>query len=143
MAQPEKIADVSAILDRYPNMSFVLLGDSNHRDPEVYAEILEPHDGVTFYNQISPRHFEAAACRTLQILYEGHYSGIFEAGRHYLSLRRDHSNLDEVLDRALDPHEHARLTETAFDDIVANDAYRYDAFVAELDDAMQVAFDAP
>lgn len=110
---------------------------------EVYAEILEPHDGVTFYNQISPRHFEAAACRTLQILYEGHYSGIFEAGRHYLSLRRDHSNLDEVLDRALDPHEHARLTETAFDDIVANDAYRYDAFVAELDDAMQVAFDAP
>ena len=109
---------------------------------EVYEAVLAPHDGVTFYNQISPRHFEAAACRTLQILYEGAYSGIFEADRHYLSLRRDHQNLDELLDRALDPAEQDRLTGAAFDEIVASPSFRYETFVASLDDVVEAAFAA-
>ncbi len=40
VAQPEKVADVSKILDAAGEQRFVLLGDSSHRDPEVYKEIL-------------------------------------------------------------------------------------------------------
>ena len=48
-------------------------------------------------NVISPRCFEAAALRTLMILYEGRYSDRLVAWRHYVPLRLDHSNVDEVL----------------------------------------------
>lgn len=46
---------------------------------------------------ISPRHFEAIACKTCQVLIEGEYNGILEPGRHYIPLKKDFSNLDEVL----------------------------------------------
>ncbi len=41
VAEPEKVADVSAILEGTGTQPFVLFGDSSHRDPEVYQTILE------------------------------------------------------------------------------------------------------
>jgi hypothetical protein len=102
----------------------------------VHRLFLAEHEGNVPYAQVSPRHFEAAACRTLQILYEGRYSDIFEPNRHFLALRRDLSNLDEVLARFGDPGERKRITETAFEEIVQNDKFSYAAFVGELDDAI-------
>ncbi len=104
---------------------------------EVYAEILAPYEGNVYYNQISPRHFEAAACRTLQILYEGEYSGIFQPYRHYLPLQRDLGNLDDVINRFMDREERKRITESAFDEIIVNDEYSYKRFVQRLDDAIE------
>ena len=54
------------------------------------------------YRTISPRNFEAAAFRVCQILYEGHYSGVMEPMRHYIPLRKDFSNFDEVVERFRD-----------------------------------------
>ena len=45
---------------------------------------------------ISPRHFEAAAFRVCQVLFEGRYAGVMEPMRHYIPLRKDFSNFDEV-----------------------------------------------
>lgn len=45
---------------------------------------------------ISPRVFEAAALRTLLVLYEGHYEGIIEPWRHYVPLKKTWSNWDDV-----------------------------------------------
>lgn len=42
-AVAEKIADITAILESNPDCCFVLLGDSSHRDPEVYRAISEQH----------------------------------------------------------------------------------------------------
>lgn len=39
LAQAEKVRDISRILDARGGQRFVLLGDTSHRDPEVYAEI--------------------------------------------------------------------------------------------------------
>ncbi|MGE0870768.1 MAG: phosphatase domain-containing protein [Kofleriaceae bacterium] len=39
IAQPEKVADISRIFDAHPDQKFALLGDTAHRDPEVYGEI--------------------------------------------------------------------------------------------------------
>lgn len=38
-AEPEKVADVSRILDESGEQRFILFGDSSHRDPEVYKTI--------------------------------------------------------------------------------------------------------
>ena len=54
-------------------------------------------EDVVFYRTISPRHFEAAAFRVCQILFEGRYSGVMEPMVHYIPLRKDFSNFDQVV----------------------------------------------
>ncbi|MBI5740656.1 MAG: glycosyltransferase family 1 protein [Nitrospirae bacterium] len=101
---------------------------------EVFRKILEPYEGNVYYNQISPRHFEAAACRTVQILYEGQYSDIFQPFRHYLPLKRDLSNLDDILARLQNAEERKSIAQTAFQEIIMNDKYKYSTFVTRLDE---------
>src|SRR5262249_39483276 len=45
------------------------------------------------YRAFTPRHFEAAAFRNVQINFEGRYDGVMTPGVHYISLRKDFSNL--------------------------------------------------
>ena len=52
-----------------------------------------------YYRTISPRHFEAAAFRICQVLFEGRYSGVLEPMVHYIPLKKDFSNIDEVIRR--------------------------------------------
>lgn len=43
IAQPEKVADIERLLDAYPGQRFFLFGDTSHRDPEVYREVMDAH----------------------------------------------------------------------------------------------------
>ena len=104
---------------------------------EVFDALLAPHEGNVYYNQVSPRHFEAAACRTVQILYEGKYSDILIPGRHYLSLGRDLANVDEVLQTLGDRARRVQITEQAHAEIICNDRYHYRSFVNSLDDEIE------
>jgi hypothetical protein len=40
VAQAEKVRDITRVLEARPGQSYVLFGDTSHRDPEVYREIL-------------------------------------------------------------------------------------------------------
>jgi hypothetical protein len=40
VAQAEKVRDITGVLEAHPDQSYVLFGDTSHRDPEVYREIL-------------------------------------------------------------------------------------------------------
>lgn len=56
VAQPEKVSDISAIFDANPDQVFVLFGDSSHRDPEVYREIIAKYPGrvvAGFINKVN------------------------------------------------------------------------------------------
>jgi len=109
---------------------------------EVFDTILAPHENNVPNRTVSPRHFEAAACRTLQILYEGDYRGIFVPWRHYIPLRRDFSNLDDVVRALRDTALGKEITERAYEEIAANPAYGYAAFVKLLDDAIFARLEA-
>lgn len=41
VAQPEKVKDILALMDAHPGQKYVLFGDTSHRDPEVYAKVVE------------------------------------------------------------------------------------------------------
>jgi hypothetical protein len=41
VAEPEKIKDIAAHFEAHPGQKFVLFGDTKHRDPEVYREIVK------------------------------------------------------------------------------------------------------
>ena len=69
---------------------------------EIEAACFPGRDGELALFAISPRHLEACATRTGQILVEGGYSGVLEPGRHYLPVRADLSDLGAVLEQAKD-----------------------------------------
>ena len=86
-------------------------------------------DGRISIRALGPRHLEACLTRTCQILVEGDYSGILRAGRHYIAVKPDFSNVEEVLDRVERDDRRAEIVENAWLDIVASERYTYRAFV--------------
>ncbi len=40
-----KLAQVKRIMEMYPNKSFILIGDSGQKDPEIYAEVVRRYPG--------------------------------------------------------------------------------------------------
>lgn len=88
-------------------------------------------------NVISPRCFEAAALRTLMILYEGDYSGVLIPWRHYLPLKRDHSNMDDVVRLLQSPVEAQEIIDNAYTEVAKSAAYSYRAMVELVDRVME------
>ena len=74
---------------------------------------------------ISPRHFECAMTKTCQVLVEGDYQGVLEPGRHYIELKRDYSNLDEVIEKIQDRELCEQIAERAYEEVVASGKYTY------------------
>lgn len=97
---------------------------------EVEAACFPGLDGNLRLFALSPRHLEACATRTAQILVEGEYNGVLRPGDHYIELKRDFSNLDEVLTLVKNDEVRRHITESAYRDIVQSGAYTYRSFVA-------------
>ena len=104
---------------------------------------LERWDGVVDLRTISPRHFEAAAFRVCQVLFEGRYAGAMEPMRHYIPLRKDFSNFDDVVAMIRDADLRRELTANAHLDLIASGAFDYGTFVAGVDDTLAAAGVAP
>ena len=87
----------------------------------------------------SSRHFEAAALRVCQIMFEGEYSGALRPMEHYIPLRKDFSNYDEVIERWSDPSLRRELTENAHRDLIASGKHSYERFIASFDQTLREA----
>ena len=96
-------------------------------------------DGQIALNQISPRCFEATALRTLLVMYEGEYSGRMKPWRHYVPLKKDHSNHAEVVALLKDPVRATEITEAAYLEVACNPRNSFRAFVAQFDEAISAA----
>lgn len=107
---------------------------NEHEYSEWVLKQIEPHEGNVYYNQISPRHFEAGAARTLQVMHEGEYSGIFLPWRHFAPLQKDLGNFDVVLEHVLDPALRGEMTERVYEEIIRNPIYSMRHFVQQLDE---------
>ena len=90
-------------------------------------------DGRIANGQISPRCFEAAALRTLMILYEGGYSGILRPWRHYVPLAKDHGNMAEIVAVLRDARRAERIVDAAYREVALNPAYSFAAHVSRVD----------
>lgn len=96
---------------------------------EVEAACFPKLDGTLRLFALSPKHLEACATRTCQILVEGEYNGVLVPGQHYIELKRDFSNIDEVLDIVEEDRLRQEITQRAYRDIVASEKYTYRRFV--------------
>lgn len=99
---------------------------------EIEAACFPGLDGQFQCYLLSPRHLEAVMTRTCQVLVEGEYAGVLEAGVHYIPLSADLSNVDEVL-RLIEQDElRAAMVERAYQDVVSSGRYSYRAFVEQV-----------
>lgn len=143
------VADSRATLGAESGASFIdysgqiapAVDDYERRHPEASFEevrdkFLEGRDGRTVIHVISPRCFEAAALRTLMVMYEGAYSGILEAGRHYVPLARDHSNMAEVVAILRDPEKAKTIIEAAYREIACSGKWSYKTLIEQFDQAV-------
>jgi len=115
------------------------VGDSLSRE-ELYnhaeTKIIGSREGNVDYAQVSPRHFEAAAAYTVQVLYEGRYSGILQPWRHFVPLRRDFGNIEEIAAFLRDDALMTGMAVTARAELIDAPTYHYETFIADLDDVI-------
>jgi hypothetical protein len=115
-----------ALLAEHPDIDF----------EEVSERLLCRYENNIPLRTISPRCFEAAALDTCQLLLEGDYNGVLVPWRHYLPLKKDFSNFDDVMRAFNDPATRNAVVEAAFQDLVASGKYSYRSFVQGFDDAL-------
>ena len=108
-------------------------------DDDVYTAVIAPAEAPGLMNQVSPRVFEAIACRTPLVLIEGEYSGVVQPDRHFIPLRRDGSNMSEVIERLRDGAALDAMAERARVDVLESERYSLSAFVRMVDDELSSA----
>jgi len=117
------------LLRRNPEMTF----------EDVEQRALAPYEGNVFYRTISPRHFEAAAFKVCQILFEGSYTGILQPMVHFIPLKKDFSNFDEVVRLFKDNSVRQTLTENAYRDLIASGRFSYREFIRGYDGELSLS----
>lgn len=118
---------IQAILKKNPNITYDAVRD----------EVLEGYDIGVKMNQISPKMFESIALGTVLILYEGDYSKIIQPDVHYISLKKDFSNIESVLKR-LNNYEYLEtMRNKAYQDIIQSGKYSYKIFISQFDTHLQ------
>ncbi|WP_417782635.1 hypothetical protein [Terasakiella pusilla] len=101
---------------------------------EVQEKFLKENDQEIICHVISPRCFEAAALRTLMVMYPGEYSGRLEPWRHYVPLEFDHSNIDEVIAIVNDPVRAGLIIENAYNEVALNKNNHFSSMVRQFCD---------
>ena len=135
MESGASLFDLDGDLDERCKMAEEYLGSFqlDHSYAEAYLEYLQNLEGNIYYNQVSPRHFEAISTNTLQMLYPGRYSGILQPHRHYFPLDRDCSNLDEGVDLLLDEVRRREIVSCAYEEVLLNRQYWIETFAETMD----------
>jgi spore maturation protein CgeB len=110
------IGRAKAYLRRQPAASF----------DEVFERFFQSPD-VEFISgkAISSRHFEPIGTKTCQILLEGHYNGILKPGEHYISVKKDRSNLYEAVRSFKDEGYRQAMVDRTYDYVMSEHTYRH------------------
>ncbi len=110
------IKDINRFLRKNPHATF----------DAVFESVLKPYEGNLLYNAISPRVFEAAATKTPMVMFVGDYSGVCKPDVHYIALKKDFSNLPDVLEKIKDTAYLQALADRAHADLIMSGKYAQD-----------------
>ncbi|NCG09576.1 MAG: hypothetical protein GWP33_00510 [Alphaproteobacteria bacterium] len=101
--------------------------------PDIKTHIFGDAEEPKIMNQISPRIFEAIENGSALILFEGDYSGVVEPDKHYIALKKDFSNIQNVLDKVNDSTLLQRIADRAFEDVISSKKYSFDNWIKSFD----------
>lgn len=108
-----------------------------HKEPDITFDELNKKMpsgwDSSLITALSPRHLEAITTKTCQILLEGKYNRILIPEKHYISLKKDYSNLDDILEAIQDPEYTQCIADQAYEDILIKGKYSYKDFSDEIE----------
>jgi len=105
--------------------------NASYDDVEKHC-IKDGRDGEIDVKAISPRHLEACLTKTCQILIEGTYNGVLKSGIHYISLKPDFSNIENVVLAMRDEQRRNEIVNRAYEDIVKSGKYSYRSMIDQV-----------
>lgn len=90
---------------------------------EVYDRFFRGYLNPVSGKAISSRHFEPIGTRTCQLLLEGDYNGILKADEHYISIRKDFSNVADAIRRFKDQDYRMNLVKRVHEYVLSEHTY--------------------
>lgn len=115
--------DIEAYLKAHPDSDF----------ESVHERFLKENDGKIRMNQASPRIFEAIAMKTGLVLFEGEYSGVVRPWEHFIPLKKDFSNFDEVLAAISDTPYLEAMIQRAYAEVIESGKYHFRNYIRRID----------
>lgn len=110
-------------LAAYPNASY----------EDVKQRFFADVDGKLVIDTVSPRIFESTALGCTMVMHEGYYGGILEPGRHYICMKKDYSNAQDVIAQMRDEKHCIQIARNAYQDLIASGTYSYREFAKRFD----------
>jgi hypothetical protein len=90
---------------------------------EVFEKFYRGQPREVSGKSISSRHFEPIGTKTCQLLVDGEYNGILKPDVHYISIRRDLSNIDEAVRRFRDEAYRQAMVDETYEYVMAEHTY--------------------
>jgi hypothetical protein len=106
---------VQAYLREFPQSTF------NDIFERFFRDYPDPVSGKA----ISSRHFEPIGTQTSQILLEGRYNDILVADKHYIALKKDFSNIQDVMQRFKDDDYRTAMARETYEYVLDEHTYQH------------------
>ncbi len=107
---------------------------------EIRKKYLGSLNGKINMNQVSPKIFEYAACKTLMILYEGKYSGFLKPMVDFVPLKKDWSNISDVIKILNDRNLCKKIVDNARINLIDSGKFSYANYIAKVDKLIKEEF---
>jgi hypothetical protein len=90
---------------------------------EVFEKFYRGQPREVSGKSISSRHFEPIGTKTCQLLVDGEYNGILKPDVHYISVRKDLSNIEEAVRRFRDEAYRQVMVDKTYEYVMAEHTY--------------------
>lgn len=134
----------SSLLDPDGAIREGILAYVKQKSGNVTAEEIETqfyrgadHSIQTFI--LGPRHFEYAMTHTCELLVEGDYFGILKPGIDYIEIKKDYSNIPEVLLQIQDKSYCEKIANQCYEHLIASGQYTYRKFANNIIDDIRAS----
>lgn len=98
-------------------------------EDQLWEKELLPREKDVKINTISPKVFESIALKTALVLFEGEYAGVLQENRHYIPLKKDFSNFQEVVEKINDNDFLQKMVDISYEEISKSDKFTYPVFI--------------
>lgn len=100
----------------------------------VRDDIFVRQDGRFTIDTISPRMLEAAATGSAMVQLEGRYGGFMSPGEHYIELKRDYSNIPQVIEQIKNDQIVREVATRSYEHFIQSGKFAFERHVTKFDD---------
>jgi glycosyltransferase involved in cell wall biosynthesis len=128
------LVESNTILKHFPVENVSFPKNPIYTYNEFITKINLKKNEIKNMGQISPKMFEAIMLGTVLVMYEGYYyPDILIPDVHYIVLKKDYSNINDVINKIKDDNFLQNMANRAYNDIIKSDLYSYKKFIEMFD----------